>query len=78
MAKDTITLLSLVDLTEANIIKTKLETQGIACFMNNKRHPVPSKAAAMGNIDIKVYMKDLDKALKLIAEDIKENDKGSF
>lgn len=71
MTEETITLMSLDDLVEANIIKTKLETEGIVCFMNNKRNSVPAKSVAGSSIDIKVYLKDLDKALQLIADDHK-------
>jgi len=69
--EETITLLSLNDAAEANIIKNKLETEGIACFMNNQRNPVASKMADKRNIDLRVYLKDLDKALKMIAGDEK-------
>ena len=70
MTKEIITLLSLDDLAEANIIKSKLETEGIACFMNNSRKSLNSKSSKP--IDIRVYMQDLDKALHLIEEDAKK------
>ena len=72
MTEETITLMSLDDVSEASIIKTKLETEGIACFMNNIRNPVPEKLAKKRNIDLSVYLKDLDKALHLIEKDFKE------
>ena len=67
--EETITLMSLDDAAEATIIKTKLETKGIACFMNKKRNPIPEKVMKQRHFDLSVYMKDLDKALKLIEED---------
>lgn len=71
MTEEIITLMSLDDLAEANIIKTKLETEGIACFMNNRKKSIPARSANQsGNIDIRVYHKDLDQALKLISEDL--------
>jgi putative signal transducing protein len=69
--EEMITLMSLDDVAEATIIKNKLETEGIACFMNNKRGSIPSKTVDRRNIDIRVYLKDLDKALKMIADDEK-------
>lgn len=67
-----ITLLSLDDFSEATILKTKLETEGIPCFMNNKRTAIPEKTIMQRHFDLRVYMKDLDKALILIADDYKE------
>lgn len=69
MTEEIITLLSLDDAGAASVIKTKLETQGITCFMNKKTHPIPRKIMEQRNIDIRVYLKDLDKALLLIAEE---------
>ncbi|HKR03882.1 MAG TPA: DUF2007 domain-containing protein [Bacteroidia bacterium] len=67
--EETITLLSLNDAAEATIIKKKLETEGITCFVNNQKGAVPAKTAEKRNIDLRVYLKDLDKALKMISED---------
>lgn len=67
--EEMITLMSLDDAAQASIIKIKLETQGIACIMNNQRGPVSAKTAEKRSIDLRVYLKDLDKALKMIGED---------
>ncbi len=72
MTNETITLISLEDAAEANIIKNKLETEGIICFINNKRGPVPVKVIDRRSIDIKVYFKDLDHALKMIDDDYRD------
>lgn len=75
MTEETITLMSLNDIAQANVIKTKLETQGIACFMNDKKGNATVKVSLRKKIDIKVYMKDLDKALSLIGDDLSEEKK---
>jgi hypothetical protein len=69
MTEETITLMSLADLEEATLIKTRLETKGITCFMNNKQKPLPLKPVEKRHYDIKVFMKDLDKALQVIEEE---------
>jgi hypothetical protein len=66
-----ITLMSLNDAGKANIIKDKLETEGIICVVNNPKGPVPAKTANKRSIDLRVFLKDLDKALKMIEEDEK-------
>ncbi|GEM_PF-2951769 len=65
-----ITLVSLSDLTEAHIVRNKLETQGIPCFINEKG--LRKIKSTVQTIDIRVYLKDLDKALKLISDDAVE------
>ncbi|MFI5219266.1 MAG: putative signal transducing protein [Bacteroidia bacterium] len=70
MTEEIITLMSLDNVAEANIIKTKLETQGIACFMNNRKSLPQKSISPVQNIDIRVYHKDLDHALKLISDDL--------
>lgn len=75
MTEETITLMSLNDMAQATVIKTKLETEGIACFMNDKKANTSVKVSLRKKIDIKVYMKDLDKALSLIGDDLSEEKK---
>ena len=70
--EETITLLSLNDAAEANVIKFKLETEGITCFVgNSQRNQVNSKTSAKRGVDLRVYLKDLDKALKMINDEEK-------
>jgi hypothetical protein len=70
--EETITLLSLKDASEASVIKLKLETEGIACFMDSsKSNQVNSKIGPRRSVDLRVYLKDLDKALKMINDDEK-------
>ena len=72
MTEELITLMSLDDVAQANVIKTKLETEGIACFMNNCTKSISAKRTRNRIIDLRVYMRDLDKALQLISDEIKE------
>jgi hypothetical protein len=68
--KELITLLSLDDAAQAGQILSKLETEGIECFMKTRRKRFTEAAAPPGKpVDIRVYMKDLDRALQLIAEE---------
>jgi hypothetical protein len=68
--KELITLLSLDDAAQAGQILSKLETEGIECFMKTRRTRFTEAAAPPGKpVDIRVYMKDLDRALQLIAEE---------
>ena len=70
--EETITLLSLNDAAEASVIKFKLETGGIACFMgSSQRDHLNSKTSAKRGVDLRVYLKDLDKALKVINDEEK-------
>ena len=70
MTEEIITLMSLDNVAEANIIKNKLETKGITCFMNNRKSLQQKSISPLQNIDIRVYHKDLDQALKLISDDL--------
>lgn len=72
MPEDLITLLSLDDLTQANIIKNKLETEGIECYMNDKAKG--GQVRKQKFVDLRVNMKDLDRALKLIENDYRETE----
>ena len=71
--KDLITLLSLDDAAKADIIKSRLETEGISCFMKAGRKNSPSPVPSTRPIDLRVYMKDLDRALTLISDDYAES-----
>jgi hypothetical protein len=67
MEGELITLLSLDDGRKASEIKDKLEQKGIACYMEKGWR---KKAARLKSpVDLRVNIKDLDEALKLISDD---------
>ncbi len=65
--KELITLVSIAS-GEADAVRKKLETEGISCFMKSDRRKSRRKPAGKP-VDIRVYMKDLDRALLLIADE---------
>jgi hypothetical protein len=65
--KELITLVSITS-DQAEGIRNKLETEGITCFMKS-RHGKSKKLPEDKPVDIRVYMKDLDRALSLISDD---------
>jgi hypothetical protein len=67
MEGELITLLSLDDARKAAEIKSKLEGKGIACFMGKGWRKGSAKLKSP--VDLRVKIKDLDEALKLISED---------
>lgn len=67
MEGELITLLSLDDARRASQIKEKLEQKGIACFMGKGWRKNAAKLKSP--VDLRVNIKDLDEALKLISDD---------
>jgi hypothetical protein len=57
---------------EANIIKTRLEANGIPCFLTNENlgtiHPLYNLSA--GGVKLNVFEKDIDRIDALLAEDV--------
>ncbi len=67
MEGELITLLSLDDARKASEIKDKLEQKGIACYMGKGWRKNATKLKSP--VDLRVNIKDLDEALKLISDD---------
>lgn len=69
--KDLITLLSVEDEGQFETIRTRLEAEGISCFLKARRKAVQDLDVKDGPkpVDIRVYLKDLDRALQLISDD---------
>ncbi|MBL7929277.1 MAG: hypothetical protein JNL47_07375 [Bacteroidia bacterium] len=67
MEGELITLLSLDDARRASEIKEKLEQKGIACYMGKGWRKNAAKLKSP--VDLRVNIKDLDEALKLISDE---------
>ena len=62
-----ITLITFFDATKAHIVKTKLESENIPCFISDGNlFPTHSFFTNEGGIKLKVNSRDLEKAQKLI------------
>ncbi|MEO6523349.1 MAG: DUF2007 domain-containing protein [Mucilaginibacter sp.] len=55
----------------AHIVRTRLEDNGIACFVvdENMGTLYPAYNAAIGGIKLKIFARDLDKCKAILAED---------
>jgi hypothetical protein len=67
MHVELITLLSLDDAQKASAIKKKLEEQGIACYMGKGWRKNATRLKKP--VDLRVNIKDLNEALRLISEE---------
>ncbi len=67
MQEELITLLSLDDAQKASAIKKKLEEQGIACYLGKGWRKNATRLKKP--VDLRVNIKDLKEALRLIAEE---------
>jgi len=69
--KDLITLLSVEADGHFETIRTRLEAEVLSCFLHARRKAVLDLDAkdVPKPVDIRVYLKDLDRALQLISDD---------
>ena len=62
-----ITLITFFDATKAHIVKSKLESENIPCFISDgNMFPTHSFFSNEGGIKVKVNSRDLEKAQSLI------------
>lgn len=67
MADELVTFMIFADPNEANVVKTKLESEGIFCFLANEELMFsPNLRTVIGQVELKVKPQDLKKAKRII------------
>ena len=69
------TIASYRDLIIAELAKTKLESEGIPCFLANKHHVAANflVSFALGGVKLQVRNDDAKKAMEILSQDLSNN-----